>query len=56
MPFSYGVPIGLVILVIGAILLFATNNKKAAKIVVGIGAAFTILTLLFIILAANSNM
>ena len=56
MPLSYGVPLGLVILVFGAILLFVTRYKKMAKIVIGFGGAIAVLTIILIVLAANSNM
>ena len=56
MPVSFGIPLGLVIVVVGAILFFATRYKKTAKVVMGVGAAITILTLLVIVLALNSQM
>ena len=56
MPLSFGIPLGVTIAVAGAILLFATNNKKTAKVVLGIGVAVTLLTLILIVLAVNSQM
>jgi hypothetical protein len=56
MPLSFGIPLGLTIVVAGAILFFATNYKKIAKAVLGIGAAFILLTLILIVLAVNSQM
>jgi hypothetical protein len=56
MPLSFGIPLGLVIVVAGAILFFATRYKKTAKVVMGVGVAVTVLTLLVIVLALNSQM
>lgn len=56
MTLSFGIPIGLVIGVIGVILLFSTKYKKSAKVVLGVGAVITILTFILIVLAANSQM
>jgi len=56
MPLSFGIPLGLIIVVAGAILFLATNYKKTAKVVLGIGVAVTLLTLLLTVLAANSQM
>jgi len=56
MPLSSGILLGLVVVVVGAILFFATNYKKMAKVVIGIGAVVTLLTLILIVLAVNSPM
>jgi hypothetical protein len=56
MPLSFLVPLGLLILVFGIVLFFVTSYKKAAKIMMGIGIAVTILTFLLIVLAVNSQM
>lgn len=56
MPLSFGLPLGLIVLAAGAIMLFATEHKTAARIILGIGAAVTLLTLIVILLAVNSNM
>jgi len=56
MPISFGIPLGLVVAIIGAILFFATRYKRAAKLVVGVGLAVAILTFILILLAANSPM
>jgi hypothetical protein len=56
MPLTFGIPLGLTIVVAGAILFFATNHKKIAKVVLGIGVVVTLLTLLLIVLAVNSQM
>lgn len=56
MPLSFGILLGLIIVVTGAILFFATNYKKTAKVVLGIGVVVTLLTLLLIVLAVNSQM
>ena len=56
MPLSFGIPLGFIIMVVGAILLFATRYKKIAAAVLGIGLVITLLTLILIILAVNSQM
>ncbi|HUV62962.1 MAG TPA: hypothetical protein VMW24_03635 [Sedimentisphaerales bacterium] len=56
MPMSVGVPLGLVIVVVGAILFFATRYKKTAKVVLAVGGAVAVLTFILIVLAANSQM
>ncbi len=56
MPLSFGIPLGLVIVVVGAILFFATRYKKTAKVVLGVGVAVTVLTFIAIVLALNSQM
>ena len=56
MPLTFFIPLGLVLVVVGVILFFVTKYKKAAKIVMGIGIAVTILTFLLIVLAVNSQM
>jgi hypothetical protein len=38
------------------ILFFATNYKRAAQVVIGMGAIITILTVILIVLAVNSQM
>ena len=54
MPLSFGIPLGLLIAVVGAILFFATRYKQTAKIVLGVGVAVTVLTFILIVLAVNS--
>lgn len=56
MPLSFGIPLGLTVVVAGAILFFATNYKKIAKVVLVIGVAVTLLTLILIVLVVNSQM
>ena len=56
MPLSFGVPLGLIIVMVGAILFFATRHKKTATVVLGIGMAVTVLTFILIVLAVNSQM
>ncbi len=56
MPVSFGIPLGLVIVVVGSILFFATRYKNTAKVVIGVGLVVTILTFILILLAANSRM
>ncbi len=54
MPLSFGIPLGLLIAVVGAILFFATRYKPTAKVVLGVGVAVTVLTFILIVLAVNS--
>ncbi len=56
MPLTFGIPLGVIIVVVGAILFFATKQKKIAKVVLGIGVAVTILSFFLIVLAVNSSM
>lgn len=56
MPLSFGVPFGLVIVVMSIILFFATKQKKMAKIMLGVGMTVTLMTLILIVLAVNSQM
>ena len=56
MPLSFGIPLGILVILVGAVLLFATNTKRLAKITIGIGVVITLLTLTLIILAVNSPM
>ena len=53
MPLSFGIPLGLILFVAGAILFFATNYKKIAKVVLGIGVVVTLLTLILIVLVVS---
>jgi hypothetical protein len=46
MPLSFGFPLGLAIVVVSAILFFATKCKKIAQVVLVIGAIVTLLTFL----------
>jgi len=56
MPLTFGIPVGLVIAAVGAVLLFVTKSKKIALAVIGFGALITLLTLILVVLAANSQM
>jgi len=56
MPLSFGVLLGMTIILIGAVLFFATNKKRIAKMTMSIGAVIALLTLALIILAVNSSM
>lgn len=56
MPLSFGIPLGLVIALIGAILFFATRYKEIAKLLLGSGLAVALLTLVLIVLVVNSGM
>jgi len=54
MPLSFGIPLGLLIAVVGAILFFATRYKKVAMVVFGVGVLVAALTFILIFLAVNS--
>jgi hypothetical protein len=56
MPVSFGIPLGFVIVVVGAILYFFTSYKRAARLLMIAGAILTIFTLILIMLAVNSQM
>ena len=56
MPLSFGIPLSVTIVVAGALMFFATNIKKIAKVVLGFDVAVTLLTLILIVLAVNSQM
>jgi cytochrome c biogenesis protein CcdA len=56
MPLTFGILIGFLVIVIGAILLLATRYKKTAKVVIGVGLVITGLTFILIFLALNSQM
>lgn len=51
---SFGIPVGLIVIVIGEILFFATKHKKIARITVGIGVTIITLTAI-VILSSNSQ-
>jgi len=56
MPCSFGLPLGLIVVIVGVILYFATSYKRAAMVVIGVGMVITLLTILLIVLAVNSQM
>lgn len=56
MPLSFGIPFGLLVIVIGAVLFLVTKHKRIAKFVVVIGVLITTLTLILLVLAFNSQM
>jgi hypothetical protein len=56
MPLSFGIPIGFMVIVIGAILFFTTWYKRIAKVMIGVGLVITVLTFILIVLALNSHM
>ena len=56
MPLSFGIPLGLTIVVVGAILFLTPKYKKIATVVLEIGVAVALLTLVLIVLAVNSQM
>jgi hypothetical protein len=56
MPLSFGIPVGLLLFLIGLVLYFATSQKQLAKLIVGIGLAITLLTAVLIALVLISPM
>ena len=56
MPFTFGVPIGLFIVLVGAIMLYSMKNKLAGRIVVMIGVLIFLFTLVMVLLAVTSQM
>lgn len=56
MPFSFGILIGVLVVVVGAVLYFGTRQKLAALVVVGVGACMALMTLGVVALAVNSGM
>jgi len=56
MPLTFGVPIGLFIVLIGAIMLYSLKNKLAGRIVLIIGALIFLFTLVMVILAVTTQM
>jgi hypothetical protein len=56
MPLTFGVPLGLLVAVVGAVLFFATGLKRVAKVIIGFGLAITMLTVVLVALALSSNM
>jgi hypothetical protein len=56
MPLTSGIPLGLLIALIGLILCFATARKKVAIAILGIGLVMTLLTAVLIALVLSSPM
>lgn len=56
MPLSFGIPIGILIALMGLILYFATSRKWLARFIFALGLAVTLFTLLAIVLALISPM
>lgn len=56
MPLTFGIPIGLFIVLIGAIMLYSMKNKLAGGIVLIIGALIFLFTLIMVILAVTTQM
>jgi hypothetical protein len=56
MPLSIGILFGLLAVMAGAALYVGTRHKKAAVVVIGLGAAVALLTLGVVVLAVNSGM
>jgi hypothetical protein len=56
MPLSLGIPTGLVIAVLGMALYLITRRNRLALVLVSLGLFIALLSLLAVILAANSSM
>ena len=56
MPFTFGIPIGLFIVLIGAIMHYSMKNKLPGRIVLIIGALIFLFTLVMVLLAVTSQM
>ncbi len=56
MSLSSGIPIGVLITIVGGILFYTTKHKKIAKIIFGIGIGVSLLAIGIIVLAVNSSM
>ncbi|MEJ5202771.1 MAG: hypothetical protein WHV66_11115 [Anaerolineales bacterium] len=53
-PLSFGVPLGLLVALVGAILFFVTKRKKVAAVVFSVGLTITAATVIPIRLALSS--
>lgn len=53
MPLSFGIPFGLAIVLLGAILFFGTHYTKAAKILISLGTAAAALATIAVFLMAG---
>jgi hypothetical protein len=56
MPLTFGIPLGILIALVGMALYFATRRKRAALLLVGLGAVIMAFTFVAVILALNSGM
>jgi hypothetical protein len=56
MPLSFGIPLGILVVVVGAILFLATKHKKTAIIAMSAGVVVTVLTFILIMLVVSSQM
>jgi len=56
MPLSSGIPIGVLMTIVGGILFYTTKHKKIAKIIIGVGIGISLLAIGVIVLAVNSSM
>lgn len=55
MPFTFGVPIGLFIVLVGAIMLYSMKNKLAGRIVLIIGVLIFLYSLIMVLLAISAQ-
>ena len=56
MPLSFGIPLGMIGIVVGAILFLATKYKKIAIIVMSAGGVVAVITIILVMLAVSSGM
>jgi uncharacterized membrane protein len=56
MPLSFGVPVGILFMLVGLVVFFITRERRYALVLAGLGAAILVVTLLTLFLAANSGM
>ena len=56
MPLSFGVPLGIAVVLIGLVLYFVAHRKGLALVIVGIGVVIALATLVAILLAVASAM
>ncbi len=56
MPLSFGIPLGLVIAVVGTVMFRATTYRRVSLVMIGLGATVVLGTLVMIAMAVNSGM
>jgi hypothetical protein len=56
MPLSFGIPLGILVMLIGTVLFYVTKHKRIATVVISIGAFIAAFTLILIVLVLDSSM
>ncbi len=56
MPLSFGVPFGLVLFLLGGMLARVTSRKRLGRVVMSLGVALVLVTVIAVALAARSTM